>query len=106
MFLGKVIGSVWSTVKWPEVEGIKLLTVQPYNLSDLTAPEGERLPASSDLVVVADTLDAGVGDEVVVAYGHAARVALQETLGSSELTAHPVDAAVVAIVDHLEVDNG
>ncbi len=106
MFLGKVVGSVWSTVKWPEVQGLKLLTVQPYHLSDLTAPAEERLPSLPDLVVAADTLDAGVGDEVVVAYGHAARVALQETLGPADPTAHPVDAAVVAIVDHLEVDNG
>ena len=35
MFLGKVIGTVWSTVKWPEVEGLKLLLVRPYSLTDL-----------------------------------------------------------------------
>lgn len=104
MFLGKVVGSVWSTVKWPEVGGLKLLTIQPYQLSDLTAPAGERLPSSSDLVVAADTLDAGVGDEVVVAYGHAARVALQQALGPSEKPGHPVDAAVVAIVDNVSVE--
>ncbi len=105
MFLAKVIGSVWATVKWPEMEGIKLLTVQPYNLSDLTTPDEERLPSCADLVVCADMLDAGVGDEVVVAYGHAARVALEEFLGPSDKAGHPVDAAVVAIVDQLEVND-
>lgn len=104
MFIGKVVGSVWSTVKWPSVEGLKLLTVQPYHFDDLTAPAEARLPSCHDLVVCADTLDAGVGDEVVVAYGHAARVALQEKLPLGEKPAHPVDAAVVAIVDRLAVD--
>ena len=42
------------------------------------------------------------GEDVVVAYGHAARVALEE-LGPNELPTHPVDAAVVAIVDRHQV---
>ena len=103
MFLGKVIGSVWATVKWPETEGLKLLTVQPYHLSDLTSPD-EKFPSCSDLVVCADTLDAGVGDDVVVAYGHAARVALEDALGPADKPGHPVAAAVVAVVDNVEVD--
>lgn len=102
MYLGRVVGSIWATVKWPEVSGLKLLTVQPYHLGELAGGAGAG--ACHDLVVCADTLDAGVGDDVVVAYGHAARVALQQTLGEAELTAYPVDAAVVAVVDQLEVD--
>ena len=35
MFLAKVIGSVWSSVKWPELGGMKLLLVRPYSLADL-----------------------------------------------------------------------
>ena len=35
MFVGKVIGTVWSTVKWPQVSGLKLLLVRPYHLADL-----------------------------------------------------------------------
>ncbi len=103
MFIGRVIGNVWSTVKWPQVEGLKLLAVQPYHLSDLAAGEGAR-PSCHDLVVCADVLDAGVGDDVVVAYGHAGRVALHEALGPGEQTALPVDAAVVAIIDQVQVD--
>lgn len=104
MFIGRVVGSIWSTVKWPETEGLKLLAVQPYQLADLRAADGEHLPSCSDLVICADVIDAGEGDEVVVAYGHAARVALEQVLGPGELPSHPVDAAVVAIVDHLSVD--
>jgi microcompartment protein CcmK/EutM len=103
MFLGRVIGTVWSTVKWPEVEGLKWLAVRPYSLGDLGGSAAKAAP-SHDIVVCADTLDAGVGDNVIVAYGHAARVALQETLGADEKPAHPIDAAVVAIVDTIEVE--
>ena len=104
MFIGRVIGSVWSTVKWPEIDGIKLLTVQPYDLSELAPAGGGAADPCHDLVVCADVLGAGVGEDVVVAYGHAARVALHERLGPGEKPGIPVDAAVVAIIDHLEVD--
>lgn len=103
MFLGRVVGSVWATVKWPEMEGLKLLTVQPYHLSELTSDEDSEHQTCTDLVVCADMLGAGVGEDVVIAYGHAARVALQEGLGPGEKTTHPVDAAVVAIVDQIDV---
>lgn len=106
MFVGKVIGTVWSTVKWQETRGLKLLLVRPYHLGDLLAresaqaqqgqggPQGQgdqdpapRAPAASpvsnkaidsEAVVCVDLLDAGVGDDVIVAFGHAARVAAQE----------------------------
>ena len=35
MFMGKVIGNVWSTIKWQKTSGIKLLLVRPYHLSEL-----------------------------------------------------------------------
>ena len=35
MFVGKVVGTVWSTVKWPGMSGHKLLLVRPYHLVDL-----------------------------------------------------------------------
>lgn len=134
MFVGKVIGTVWSTVKWPETRGLKLLLVRPYHLGDLLAreePHGSPSPPSSDshgfndseAVVCADLLDAGVGDDVVVAFGHAARVAAQETgvvapaaastsqstsgsrgfppPSSGPPTVAPIDAAIVAIVDRI-----
>ena len=103
MFYGKVIGTVWSTVKWPELSGLKLLLVRPYTLSDLGGTPAAPAP-THDAVVCADVLDAGVGDDVVVAYGHAARVAISEGLGEGVKPPFPIDAAVVLIVDGRSVD--
>ena len=105
MFLGKVIGTVWSTVKWPQVQGLKLLLVRPYTLADLGGAPLAIAP-THDAVVCADVLDAGVGDEVVIAYGHAARVAVAEALGEGERPPHPIDAAVVMIVDGMNLNAG
>jgi microcompartment protein CcmK/EutM len=106
VFYAKVVGSVWSTVKWPGMQGLKLLAVRPYALCDLApqAAAGAPVPSSSDTVVVADVLDAGVGDDVIVAYGHAARVAVAGALPVGEPPTAPIDAAVVAIVDHVHLD--
>ncbi len=101
MFLGRVIGHLWATKKWPEVTGLKLLVVRPHTLAELGA--GEAPGACHDAVVAADLLGACVGEDVVVAYGHAARAGLEE-LSPGGLARHPVDAAVVAIVDRYEVD--
>jgi ethanolamine utilization protein EutN len=101
MFLARVVGSVWSTIKWPELGGLKLLLVRPYGLEELSR-EPRPLPRA-DLVVCADVLDAGVGDEVVVAYGHAARVAVSQVLGESDRPNVPIDAAIVAVVDRVQV---
>ena len=99
MFLAKVVGVVWSTVKWPELEGLKLLLVRPYSLSAL-AGRGEP---TTDSVVVADIYDAGPGDDVVIAYGHAARVSVEPRLPEGARPATPIDAAVVAVVDRYSV---
>lgn len=121
MFVGRVIGTVWSTVKWPQLAGHKLLVVQPYHLGDLLHHEKTQpaLPAPSSLpsppeslaheaVVCVDLLDAGVGDDVIVAFGHAARVAAQPQQAdvastpagqTPPATVTPIDAAIVAIVD-------
>jgi ethanolamine utilization protein EutN len=98
MFLAKVVGTVWATVKWPELEGMKLLLVRPYSFADLGGAPPTLAP-EHDGVVCADVLDAGVGDDVVIAYGHAARVAVAEQLREGEPTKIPIDAAVVAVVD-------
>ena len=102
MFLGKVIGTVWSSVKWPELEGLKLLLVRPYSLEDLGGSPASRAP-THDGVVCADVLGAGVGEDVVCAYGHAARVGVSELLADGAKPNVPIDAAVVAIVDRFAV---
>ena len=103
MFLGKVIGTVWSSVKWDQLSGMKMLLVRPYTLGDVGGESTEAAP-QHDGVVCADVLGAGVGEDVVVAYGHAARVAVSERLGANEAPNVPIDAAVVAIVDRFAVD--
>lgn len=105
MFLGRVIGSVWSSVKWPELGGMKLLVVRPYSLADLAGDAGAAPAAPThDGVVCGDVLGAGVGEDVVIAYGHAARVAVSEMLPDGAKPNVPIDAAVVAIVDRWAVD--
>jgi ethanolamine utilization protein EutN len=105
MFLGRVVGSVWSTVKWPEAVGLKLLLVRPYCLADLDAKAGAAgAQPTDDLVVCADRLGAGPGEDVVVAFGHAARVAMSDSLPAGQKPSVPIDAAVVAVVDRVELD--
>jgi ethanolamine utilization protein EutN len=103
MFLAKVIGSVWSSVKWPELGGLKLLLVRPYSLADLGGAVDKAAP-THDGVVCADVLGAGIGEDVIIAYGHAARVAVSELLPDGGKPSVPIDAAVVAIVDRFAVD--
>ena len=87
MFLGHVVGTVWSTKKTPNLEGVRFLIVHPYNLNKEPGPE---------LVVVADRLGAGVGETVLCAYGTAARAAI----GDQDMS---IEAAVVGIVDTMEL---
>ena len=105
MFMGRVVGTVWSTVKWDGLEGLKFLVVRPYHLADL-APERVERPSGFtmyDGVVAADVLGAGVGEDVIIAYGHSARVAIEPDLAEGQLPSRPIDAAVVAIVDQYHV---
>jgi microcompartment protein CcmK/EutM len=87
MFLGKVVGTIWSTKKTPELEGIRFLVVHPYDL--------EKEP-TRNIVVVADRLGAGTGEMVMCAFGKAARTAM----GNQDLA---IEAAVVGIVDRVDI---
>jgi ethanolamine utilization protein EutN len=89
MFLGKVVGTVWSTKKTPDLEGVRFLIVHPYDL--------DKEPTKA-IVVVADRLGAGVGEIVMCAYGKAARTAI----GNQEMA---IEAAVVAIVDRMDLQD-
>jgi ethanolamine utilization protein EutN len=89
MFLGKVVGTVWSTKKTPDLEGVKFLIVHPIDL--------DKEP-TRNVVVVADRLGAGVGEVVMCAYGKAARSAV----GNQEMS---IEAAVVGIIDRVDVQD-
>src|SRR5262245_40764175 len=108
MFLGRVAGTVWSTVKWPQAQGLKLLLVRPYRVGDLppcaaAEPGAAAWEATDGRRVGADRLGAGPGDDVIVAFGHAARVAVSEKLPPGSKPMVPIDAAVVAVVDRVEI---
>lgn len=87
MHLAKVIGNVVATVKYEGLEGIKLLVIQPldHNLS----------PSRSPLTAV-DTVQAGEGNLVYFVEGREASFALE----NSNV---PVDAAIIGIVDDVNV---
>ena len=87
MFLAKVVGTVWSTKKSPDLEGIRFLVVHPYDL--------EKEP-TRNIVIVADRLGAGTGEMVMCAFGKAARTAM----GNQEMA---IEAAVVGIVDRVDI---
>jgi microcompartment protein CcmK/EutM len=101
MFMARVVGQVWAAAKWPELEGLRFLLVRPYELGDLRAG---AVPSPDAAVVAADVLGAGPGEDVIVAYGHAARVGVEPDLAAGERPHRPIDAAVVAIVDRWDVE--
>ena len=88
MLLARVIGTVVATQKHRKFEGAKLLLVQPIAL--------EGTPRGNPLLAV-DSVGAGVHEQVlVVIEGRAAGDALGRK-------AAPVDAAVIGIVDSVDV---
>ena len=89
MILARVVGEVVSTQKRPQFEGAKLLILQP------ETPSGARAGAS---LLAIDSVGAGRGELVIaVLEGRAAGEALGKKLA-------PVDAAVVGIVDRVDVE--
>ena len=88
MQIARVVGTVVSTQKHEAFSGAKLLLVQPLALDD--SPRGTALMA-------VDAVGAGVHEKVlIVMEGRAAG----EALGRKGA---PVDAAVVGIVDRVDV---
>ena len=87
MFLGRVVGDVVATIKHRELQHRKLLLVQPLT--------GDGLPSGRPAIAV-DTVDAGVGDHVlVVDEGNGAAQVLQRPRG-------PIRTVVVGVVDAVE----
>ena len=87
MILGKVIGTIWATRKDEEMVGMKLQIVKHVDLD---------YKLKDAFVVAVDTVQAGVGDIVLVASGSSAR---QTTVTKNK----PVDAVIVAVVDKLDI---
>ena len=89
MKIARVKGSTISTIKNPRIMDTKLLICQE---TDGTGTE-EIGPS----YVAIDLVDAGEGDLVLTCHGSAAR----QTNITKET---PVDAVIMAVLDHLEVD--
>jgi len=88
MLLAKVAGTVVATRKDERLVSNKLLIVRP--IDPTGKPDG-------NYIVAVDTVDAGFGETVLIVSGSSARMAA----GMKDC---PVDAAIVGVVDHVEVD--
>jgi ethanolamine utilization protein EutN len=88
MMLGRVKGSVVSTIKHPCYEGKKVLLVEP------VTPDGTPKKGT---VVAVDTVGAGEGDIVLVAAEGRSAI---EILGFKARM--PLRSVIIGIVDHIE----
>jgi microcompartment protein CcmK/EutM len=86
MNLGRVIGNIWATRKYPTLEGRRMLLVQPLNFV------GEEI--GSPLTSL-DTVDAGVGDVVIYVTSTEAAIPFHPLLT-------PTDATIVGVVEHID----
>jgi microcompartment protein CcmK/EutM len=87
MILGKVVGTVWATRKDEELVGLKFQIVKHVDLD---------YKLKDTFVVAVDTVQAGVGDIVLMCSGSSAR----QTATTKN---KPVDAVIMAVVDKLDV---
>jgi ethanolamine utilization protein EutN len=88
MILARILGTVVATRKDERLKGKKLLLVRPVSL------EGED---ESGYLVAVDTVGAGFRETVIVVSGSSARMA-------TECKDRPIDAAIVGIVDTVQVE--
>jgi microcompartment protein CcmK/EutM len=87
MILGKVVGTVWATRKDEELVGMKFQIVKHLDLD---------YKLKDTFVVAVDTVQAGVGDVVLLCSGSSAR---QTTYTKNK----PVDAVIMAVVDKIDI---
>ncbi len=88
MLLAKIVGTVVATRKDPRLVSSKLLVVRPID------PKGKF---DGTHLVAIDTVDAGVGETVLIVSGSSARMA-------AGLKDCPVDAAVIGIIDSIDIN--
>jgi ethanolamine utilization protein EutN len=88
MFLGKVIGNIWATKKYPELKNFKLMFVQPIN---------SELQKSGDPIVAVDTVGSGPGE--IIFY-----ITASESVIPLPVDMAPVDASIVGIVDSINTE--
>jgi len=89
MILARIVGTVVATRKEPRLVSNKLLLARPVDPRDSSRLEGAYL-------VAVDTVDAGIGETVLIVSGSSARMA-------SGMKDCPVDAVVVGIIDTIDL---
>lgn len=91
MFLARVVGEVVATIKHPHLAAQRLLLVLPERTAERPQPPS---------VIAVDTVDAGIGDRVLVAdEGNTAAQVLRKPRG-------PVRTVIVGVVDETNVHPG
>jgi ethanolamine utilization protein EutN len=88
MLFGRVHGTAVCTIKYPDLQGMKLLVVQPLD---------KHMQPTGPMQVAVDVVWAGPGDLCVMVRSREAALALREHKFV------PVDLALVGIVDELVV---
>lgn len=88
MIFGRVHGTAICTIKYPGLEGVKLLVVQPLD---------RHLQPVGGLQVACDTVQAGPGDLCTLVRSREAALALPD------IQFVPVDLTLVGIIDELDV---
>ena len=87
MQVGRVAGTLVATRKDERLVGTKLLVVRTMDPS---------FKEEQGYVVAVDTVDAGIGDRVMIVSGSSARLA-------QGMKDAPVDAAIIGVVDEIEI---
>jgi microcompartment protein CcmK/EutM len=87
VLLAKIVGTVVATRKDPRLVSNKLMVARPVD------PRGK---ADGAYLVAVDTVDAGIGETVLIVSGSSARMAA----GMKDC---PVDAAIVGIIDTVDI---
>ncbi|MBI3538415.1 MAG: EutN/CcmL family microcompartment protein [Chloroflexi bacterium] len=88
MLIARVVGDVVATIKDDKMTGRKLLIVREVSVQNELVGKP---------IVAVDTVDAGIGDVVLIAQGSSAR----QTVVTKET---PTDAVIMAIVDSVQVE--
>jgi len=86
MQFARVRGTAICTIKYPGLEGLKLLVVEPVN---------KHLEVTGPLQIAVDVVQAGRGDICVTVRSREA------ALSMPEITFVPVDLSLVGIIDEL-----
>jgi ethanolamine utilization protein EutN len=93
MFLAEVIGQIVATKKDELMVGRKLLMLRPMLVDDQNPAQFKH---GTNTIVAIDTVGAGEGELVLFCQGSSAR-------NAKGLKGIPVDAAIVAIIDRVEI---